>query len=76
MQVLFYDIRGTHVNNPDCPMRVAPSPRGGLYCIDCGHDIIQSHVDVSEGRNLMREFLAQPEGHCTVDGTEKPGWGR
>lgn len=76
MRIQTYDPKRTHEQNPDCPMRLAPAPGGGLYCVDCGAGILATSLEVHEGRNMMRDFLAQPDGHCTVDGTQKPGWWR
>jgi hypothetical protein len=50
MQVMTLDVRATHVNNPDCPMRIAPLPRGtGWYCVDCGCEILQKRLEVEMG---------------------------
>lgn len=47
MIVMTLDVRGTHVNNPDCPMRLAPLPSGrGWYCVDCGCEIVQKRIEV------------------------------
>jgi len=70
MQILTYDIKRTHEGNPDCPMRIAPHPRGGVYCVDCGLEIMWKWIDVNEdrGRTLLRDFQE------VVGGTPRPGW--
>jgi len=70
MKIVVLDVRATHTNNPDCPMRLAPLPDGqGWICVDCGFEILQRSIEVSEGRNLIREMLAQPDNH--THGLEK-----
>lgn len=77
MIVMTLDVRATHVNNPDCPMRIAPHLDGrGWYCVDCGFDILHKRVEVSEGRNLVREMLADktpnPLGYTADDYSGPP----
>jgi len=60
VRILTLDPRATHVNNPDCPMRLVPAPNGGWMCIDCGFQLIMKAVEV--------EHLPEP------DRTPKPGW--
>lgn len=54
MKVMTLDPRATHVNNPDCPSRLVPTPRGGWMCVDCGFEILQKLIDTDreedEGR--------------------------
>ena len=38
------DVKTTHYNNPDCPMRIASLPHGGYYCVDCGCQIIAKKI--------------------------------
>lgn len=49
MRVRCLDVLKTHQNNPMCPMRLAPTQDGrGLYCVDCGCEIMWSSVEVVE----------------------------
>lgn len=48
MKIMTLDLRKTHVNNPDCKMRIAQKPNGSWYCADCGFEIVWSWVEVSE----------------------------
>jgi len=58
MYVTVLDVRGTHVNNPDCPMHLAPLPNDrGWYCVDCGCEILHKRLEV-ESRHLDFDDLA------------------
>ena len=47
--VLALDAKLTHQDNPDCPMRLIPTPRGdGWMCFDCGFEIIMQRIEVKE----------------------------
>lgn len=49
MYVVTLDVKATHANNPDCPMRLAQKPQGGAwYCVDCGFEIMQKWIKVLE----------------------------
>ena len=49
MRILTLDVKGTHVNNPDCPMRLVPTPDSHNWmCLDCGFYIMQAYVEVEE----------------------------
>lgn len=57
MIVMTLDVRGTHVNNPDCPMRLAPLPNGrGWYCVDCGFEILQKRLMLTEPLQPTLDF--------------------
>ena len=56
MIVMTLDVRATHVNKPDCPMRIAPLPDGkGWYCVDCGCHILQKRIEVSNPLGYTQE---------------------
>jgi len=62
MIVMTLDVRGTHVNNPDCPMHLAPLPSGrGWYCVDCGCEILHKRIEVESGHHDFDD-LAGPLG--------------
>lgn len=48
MVVVALDVRGTHVNNLECSMRLIRTPAGRWMCMDCGCEIIHKHIWVSE----------------------------
>lgn len=61
MWVVTLDVKGTHVNNPDCPMRLAPLPDGrGWYCVDCGCEILHKRVEVEERHILETPIRGRP----------------
>jgi hypothetical protein len=61
MYVTVLDVRGTHVNNPDCPMRIAQTPRGGWVCLDCGFEILQKRVNYHQFTETVRGVLKMLE---------------
>jgi len=70
--VTVLDVRGTHVNNPDCPMHLAPLPNGrGWYCVDCGFEILQKRLEV-ESSHLDFGDLAGRLGGAVKDVHGRP----
>ena len=48
MVITTLDPKGTHVNNSECPMRLAQKPSGQWACVDCGLEILHKRLEVSE----------------------------
>jgi hypothetical protein len=62
MQVVTLDPRATHVNNPNCPMRLALMPDGKTwYCVDCGFAILHKRLEVEE-EHERTDQRAKPGG--------------
>jgi hypothetical protein len=57
LTVLVLDIRETHKNNNDCPMRITPHPNGqDWYCVDCGIKILRKRLTAdTESMALLHE---------------------
>lgn len=78
MKVVVLDVRATHINNPICPSRLAQSPSGRWYCVDCGHDIIHKRIEVverdwyeDEGRYAVRQDAGGANSGGTGQGPER-----
>ena len=67
MRFMALDPVATHVNNPNCPMRLVRKPNGSWMCADCGFDILQKMIDTDHLRKLCAEldakFLGSRDGH-------------
>lgn len=64
MRILTLDVRATHVNNPDCPMRLVPHPDGRNWiCLDCGFEIVMKWVELHE-ETQERTLRCAEEPEC------------
>lgn len=54
--VTVLDVKGTHVRNPNCPMRLAQDPQGRWYCVDCGFHVMWKRM------RIILEEANGPEG--------------
>ena len=49
MEIVVLDVKGTHVRNPDCKMRLMyHTANQHWYCVDCGLVIIHTRVSVMD----------------------------
>ena len=46
MFVMLLDVKQTHDNNPECPMRLVQHPNGNWMCSDCGLEILWKKIEV------------------------------
>lgn len=52
MMIMTLDVRATHVNNSDCPMRISLTPDGRNWmCVDCGLQILWKSIEVEEKKD-------------------------
>lgn len=82
--VITLDVRGTHQNRPDCPMRLIQDPHGQWMCFDCGLHILHQRLELvtepidpldrQEDHRIMAEKRAL-EGVMTPDERTPTGLG-
>ena len=62
MKIRVADVKGSHGMNPDCPMRLALSPRGVLYCVDCGIELISQTLEIGHAVGYTFGMSAHTKG--------------
>ena len=74
MEIVVLDVKGTHVSNPDCKMRLMyHTANNHWYCIDCGLTILHTRVAVmDEGSFITLQEWVNKHDYVTLGGPTAP----